>query len=52
MGLKDYMDKDDTSPINQFIKAIDPLFNFFIYLEFVFKFIAMGFSGRHSYLMD
>lgn len=52
MGMKNYMDKDDTTSINKFITATDPLFNFFVYLEFIFKVIAMGFSGDHSYLTD
>ena len=52
MGMKNYMDKDDTTYINKFITATDLWFNLFIYMEFVFKVIAMGFSGEHSYLTD
>jgi hypothetical protein len=54
MGLKDYLDKDNTiSPVNKFIVKSDPYFNFFIYMEFVLKAIAMGLSaGENGYFGD
>lgn len=52
MGMKNYTDKENKTLINRVIKASDPFFNFFVYLEFVFKVIAMGFSGEFSYLSD
>ena len=45
MGCKDYLDSENTTPINKFIKLSDPYFNFFIYLEFILKAIAMGLSS-------
>lgn len=44
MGMKDYLDKENTTPINKFIKFTDPFFNFFVYFEFVLKAIGMGLS--------
>lgn len=45
MGMKDYLDKDNTrSEVNKFIVKSDAYFNFFIYLEFVLKAIGMGLS--------
>ena len=52
MGMKNYTDFNDTSLINRVISASDPFFNLFVYSEFVFKVIAMGFSGEFSYLSD
>ena len=51
-GIKDYTDRDDQTPTNQFIKKSDPYFNVFIYLEFMLKVIGMGFSGSNSYMSD
>lgn len=52
MGMKNYTDVDDKTTVNRVITATDPYFNVFVYMEFVFKVIAMGFSGEFSYLSD
>jgi hypothetical protein len=54
MGLKDYLDKENKTPINKFIKASDPYFNIFIYLEFILKATAIGlsFDAERGYFGD
>jgi len=52
LGLKDYTKENDETPMNRFIKASDPIFNFFVYFECVLKVIAMGFCGRNAYMSD
>ena len=53
LGMKDYTDYDNKTPVNMFIENIDPYFNVIVYLEFIFKVIAMGFCGEPgSYLDD
>jgi hypothetical protein len=47
LGIKDYV--DSTASINVFIGKIDPFFNAIVYLEFVLKCIAMGFT---TYMSD
>ena len=47
LGMKDYV--DETAPVNVFIGDIDPIFNAIVYLEFVLKCIAMGFT---TYMAD
>lgn len=52
LGMKDYTKSSDATPMNRFIAASDPYFNFFVYWEFVLKVIALGFSGKNAYLSD
>ena len=53
LGMKDYTDSDNVTPVNNFIEQIDPYFNVIVYAEFILKTIAMGFAGdAGSYLDD
>jgi hypothetical protein len=53
MGLKDYTDFDHTSRTNKIIDKFDIPINTIIYLECLFKVIALGFAlGKNSYLRD
>jgi len=52
LGMKDYTDYDNKTPVNMFIENIDPYFNVIVYLEFIFKVIAMGFYGEPGAYLD
>jgi hypothetical protein len=49
LGLKDYTDVQNQTPVNKFIEKIDPYFNLIVYAEFLLKCVAMGFT---AYLSD
>ena len=44
LGMKDYTDENNLTPVNMFIEQIDPYFNLIVYAEFILKVIAMGFA--------
>ena len=53
MGMKDYLDVENKTPVNAAIEKIDPYFNSIIVLECILKIIGMGFiNGRNAYLRD
>ena len=53
MGMKDYLDTENVTPMNVSIEKLDPYFNTIIVAECILKIIAMGFiSGRNAYLKD
>jgi hypothetical protein len=53
MGLKDYLDTENKTPMNNFIEKLDPYFNTIIVVECILKIIAFGFiNGRNAYLRD
>lgn len=53
LGIKDYTDKNDETPINQFVENSEIIFKIFFFIECITKVIAMGFIiGKKSYLSD
>ena len=53
MGMKDYLDRENKTPINNLIERLDPYFNTVIVLECVLKIIGLGFiNGKGAYLRD
>jgi len=53
LGIKDYTDIDNVTPINQFVEMAEPFFTYIFLMESVFKILAMGwFLGNNSYLDD
>ena len=53
LGIKDYTDKDDLTPINNFVESSEIIFKIFFFIECITKVIAMGFIiGKKSYLSD
>ena len=53
LGMKDYADKEDTTPVNRVIHAYEPYLTALIYVEFVLKVTAMGLAqGKGAYLKD
>ena len=53
MGIKDYKDKEDVSPVNAFIAQTEPYFTSIFTAESAIKILAMGlFMGNNTYLSD
>lgn len=53
LGIKDYTDVNNVTPINQFVEKMEPVFMYIFLLECVSKILAMGWIlGRNSYLDD
>jgi hypothetical protein len=53
MGMKDYLDKDNLTPTNRMVEALDPYFNSIIVSECLLKILGMGFiMGKNAYLTD
>ena len=52
LGMKDYVDYDNVTPVNKFMEQIDPYFNIIIYAEFIMKVIAMGFAFEAGSYLD
>ena len=51
LGLKDYTDEKNVTPINRFLENIEPIFMYSFIIECVSKILAMGFvMGRNTYL--
>ena len=44
LGMKDYADEEDVTPVNRVIHAYEPYLTALIYLEFALKVTAMGFA--------
>ena len=53
LGIKDYTDKENVTPVNAFVESLEPLFTYIFLLESMSKIMAMGFIlGNKSYLND
>jgi len=53
LGLKDYTDINNETPINYFIESLEPYFMYIFLMECLSKVLAMGFiMGRKTYLSD
>mmetsp|Transcript_15907 Transcript_15907/g.24533 ORF Transcript_15907/g.24533 Transcript_15907/m.24533 type:complete len:397 (+) Transcript_15907:1541-2731(+) len=53
LGIKDYTDEDNSTPINQFVESLEPFFTIIFLFECLIKVFAMGFiMGSNSYLSD
>lgn len=53
LGIKDYTDKENVTPINIFVESLEPFFMYIFLGESVAKILAMGFIlGNKSYLRD
>jgi hypothetical protein len=53
LGIKDYTDVDNLTPINQFVEGAEPFFIYIFLFECLAKIMAMGFIlGNGSYLSD
>lgn len=53
MGIKDYKDKEDSSPVNSFIALTEPYFTGIFTAESFIRIVAMGFfMGNNTYLSD
>jgi len=53
LGIKDYTDVLNVTPINQFVEASEPYFMYIFLAECVVKILAMGWIlGKNSYLDD
>jgi len=53
LGIKDYSDTENITPINRFVEGIEPMFTYVFLIECLCKIFAMGlFYDRNSYLSD
>ena len=53
LGIKDYTDTEQVTPINQFVESLEPFFTYIFLFECLSKIVAMGFLlGSNSYLSD
>lgn len=53
LGIKDYTDKENVTPINIFVESLEPFFMYIFLGESVAKILAMGFIlGNKSYMSD
>lgn len=53
LGIKDYTDYENVTPINSFIESCEPFFTYMFLIECVSKILAMGFIlGNKCYLYD
>jgi len=53
LGIKDYTDVDNVTPINQFVEMMEPFFTYLFLFECTSKILGMGwFMGSNSYLND
>lgn len=53
LGIKDYTDVDNVTPINQFVESMEPYFSYLFLFECTSKILAMGFIlGSRTYLSD
>ena len=53
LGVKDYTDWDNVTPMNQFVENLEPFFFYCFIIECVSKILAMGFlAGHNTYLSE
>lgn len=53
LGIKDYTDKENVTPINVFVESVEPFFTYIFLCECCAKILAMGFMlGNKCYLSD
>ena len=53
LGVKDYTDWDNVTPMNRFVENLEPFFFYCFIVECAFKILAMGFLfGHNTYLNE